>query len=123
MHEMPVTQGILNMALEAAAGHRVTEIYLQAGRMAAIVPSSVEIFFDHLSRDTLAEGARLHFEILPVEMACTDCGRPADLSQWADERPQVIMARAIALGCACGSKRLRVTGGVSFGMVKIEVEE
>ncbi len=123
MHEMPVTQGILNMALEAAEGHRVTDIYLQVGCMAAVVPSSVEIFFDHLSKGTLAEGARLHFETLPVEMACIDCGRSADLSQWTDERPQIIMARAIARGCVCCRKRLRVTGGATFGMVKIEVEE
>lgn len=123
MHEMPVTQGILNMALEAAGGQRVTDIYLQVGRMAAVVPSSVEVFFDHLSQGTLAQGARLHFEAVPVEMACLDCGRAADLSEWIDERPQVIMARAIARGCACGSKRLRVTGGVSFGMVKIEVAD
>jgi len=120
---MPVTQGILNMALQAAEGHRVTDIYLQVGRMAAVVPSSVEVFFDHLSKGTLAESARLHFETLPVEMACLDCGRPADLSQWTNERPQVIMARAIARGCACGSQRLRVTAGVSFSMVKIEVAD
>ena len=112
------------MALQAAEGHRVTDIYLQVGRMSAVVPSSVEVFFDHLSKGTLAEGARLHFETLPVEMACLDCGRPADLSQWANERPQVIMARADRPSAAlCGSKRLRVTGGVSFGMVKIEVED
>ncbi len=123
MHEMPVTQGILNMALEAAGGQRVTDIYLEVGRMAAVVPNSVEVFFDHLSEGTLAQGARLHFETVPVEMACLDCGRAADLSEWIDERPQVLMARAIARGCACGSKRLRVTGGVSFGMVKIEVAD
>lgn len=123
MHEMPVTQGILNMALEAAGERRVTDIYLQVGRMAAIVPSSVEVFFDHLSKGTPAEGAQLHFEITPLEMTCLDCGRPADLSAWLDDRPQVIMARAIAQGCACGSKRLRVTGGVSFGMTRIAVEE
>ncbi len=123
MHEMPVTQGLLNMALEAAGGRRVTDIYLQVGRMAAIVPSSVEVFFDHLSRGTLAEGARLHFETMPMEMGCLDCGRPVDLSAWPDDRPQVIMARAIARGCTCGSKRLRVTGGVSFGMTRIEVED
>lgn len=123
MHEMPVTQGILNMALEAAGGRRVTDIYLQVGRMAAVVPSSVEVFFDHLSKGTLAEGAQLHFETMPMEMGCLDCGRPTDLSAWLNDRPQVIMARAIAQGCACGSKRLRVTGGVSFGMSRIEVEE
>jgi len=123
MHEMPVTQGLLNMALEAAAGRRVTDIYLQVGRMAAIVPSSIEVFFDHLSKGTLAEGARLHFELMPVEMGCLDCSQPADLSRWASDHPQVIMARAIAQGCSCGSKGLRVTGGVSFGMTRIEVEE
>jgi hydrogenase nickel incorporation protein HypA/HybF len=123
VHEMPVTQALINMALEAAGGQRVADIYLRAGRMSAIVPASVEVFFDHLSKGTLAEGARLHFEVEPVEMACLDCGQPADLSQWAGQQPQVIMARAIAQGCICGSKRLRVTGGVSFGMVKIEVDE
>ncbi len=123
MHEMPVTQGLLNLALEAAAGRRVTDIYLHVGQMAAIVPSSVEVFFDHLSKGTLAEGAQLHFEMLPVEMHCLDCGGAADLSAWADDRPQVLMARAIARGCACGSKRLRVTGGVSFGMTRIEVDD
>lgn len=122
MHEMPVTQAILNLALEAAEGQRVTDIYLRVGRMSAIVPASVEVFFAHLSKDTQAEGARLHFEVEPVEMTCLDCGRPADLSQWADQLPQIIMARAIGAGCVCGSKRLRVTGGVRFGVVKIEVE-
>jgi hydrogenase nickel incorporation protein HypA/HybF len=123
MHEMPVTQGVLNMALEAAGGRRVADIYLRVGVMSAIVPSSVEVFFVHLSKGTGAEGARLHFEAAPLEMACLECGQPADLSLWTDQRPQVIMARAIGRGCACGSKRLRVTGGVSFELVKIEVEE
>ena len=55
MHEMAVTQAMLNMALEHAKGHRITDIYLQVGRMSAIVPESVEVFFDYLSKDTLAE--------------------------------------------------------------------
>jgi hydrogenase nickel incorporation protein HypA/HybF len=123
MHEMPVTQGILNMALEHAQGHRVTDIYLRAGQFSAVVPSSVETFFRYLSKDTLAEGARLHFETEPLEMTCQTCGRRTDLTEWAKERPQLIMARAIAKGCACGSKNLRVSGGVSFGMVSVELEE
>lgn len=123
MHEMPVTQQIVNLAVQAAGGQRVTAIYLQVGQMSAIVPDSVEVFFDHLSRGTLAEGARLHFEVMPLEMGCLDCGRAVDLSQWASDRAQVVMARAIAQGCACGSKHLRVTGGVSFGMTRIEVED
>ena len=123
MHEMPVTQGILNMALEHAQGRRVTNIYLQAGQFSAVVPSSVEIFFGYLSKGTLAESAKLHFEMLPLEMTCQTCGQKADLAEWATERPQLIMGRAIAKGCVCGSKNLRVSGGVSFGMVSIDVDE
>jgi hydrogenase nickel incorporation protein HypA/HybF len=123
MHEMPVTQGILNMALEHAQGRRVTDIYLQAGQFSAVVPSSVEIFFGYLSKGTLAEGAQLHFEMVSLEMTCLACGQKADLTEWAAERPQLIMGRAIARGCVCGSKNLRVTGGVSFGMVSIDVAE
>ena len=122
MHEMSVTQGILDLALQHAGGRRITDIYLQVGRMSPVIPDSVQVFFDYLSKDTPAEDARLHFEITPIEMVCQDCQHPADLSPWQNERPQVMMARALAKGCPCGSKRLRVVSGISFGMVSIEVE-
>ena len=122
MHEMPVTQTLLNMALEHARGRRVTDVYLQVGKMSAIIPDSVEVFFDYLSKDTLAEGAKLHFTMMPVEMTCQDCGRLAELDEWADEMPQVIMREAFSRGCECGSKQLRVTGGVKFGLLSIDVE-
>lgn len=124
MHEMAVTQHLMNLALEHADGHRVTDIYLEVGRMSAIVPDSVGIFFRHLSEGSMAEGAELHFKIMPMEMTCQDCGEPVDLSEWENEpRPPMVMARAIAKGCQnCGSKNLRVTGGVGFEMISIDVE-
>ncbi len=122
MHEMPVTQAMLNMALQHADGQRIADIYLQVGKMSAIVPESVEVFFDYLSEGTLAEGATLHFERVPIEMSCLDCGQQADLSQWADESPQSIMMKALHRGCECGSKKLRVTGGVGFEMTSLNVE-
>ncbi len=123
MHEMPVTQSLLNMVLERAQGRRVTDVYLKVGRMSSIVPDSVEVFFDYLSRDTLAEGAQLHFEILPLEMTCLACGQPVALDGWAEERPHVIMSKAFEQGCSCGSKDLRITGGVGFELVSFDVKE
>ena len=122
MHEMAATQVMLNMALEHADGQRIIDIYLRVGRMSAIVPESVQLFFDYLSKDTLAEGAALHFEVLPIEMTCLDCGKQADLSEWADELPQAVMMHALERGCDCGSNKLRVTGGAGFDMVSIAVE-
>lgn len=122
MHEMSLTQSMLNLALKSAGGQRITDLYLEVGQMSVVVPESVEVFFDYLSRGTLAEGARLHFEIKPVEMTCLDCGEPQNLSEWSDERPHVIMQKAFARACACGSKNLRVTGGVRFGLAGIEID-
>jgi hydrogenase nickel incorporation protein HypA/HybF len=122
MHEMPVTQALLDIALKHAEGRRITDIYLHVGRMSAIVPESVGVFFEYLSKDTLAEGARLHFERTPLEMTCQDCQQQMDLSEWSERAPQIIMQQAFARGCTCGSKNLRVTAGVSFGLVSIDVE-
>lgn len=122
MHEMSVTQAMLDMALEHANGQRITDIYLQVGKMSLIVPECVELYFEYLSRDTLAQGAALHFETAPLELTCLDCGRQVDLSDWADDPPRVIMVEALAQGCECGSNNLRVTGGTGFHMVSLEVE-
>ena len=121
MHEMAVTQALLDIALKNANGQCITDVHLQVGRMSAIVPDSVQVFFKYLSRDTLAEGARLHFEILPLEMTCQDCQQPMELGEWVEDSPHLIMHKAFTRGCGCGSKNLRVTGGVSFGLVSIDV--
>jgi hydrogenase nickel incorporation protein HypA/HybF len=122
MHEMSITQAMLDMALKHAQGHRITDIHLRVGRMSGIVPESVEFYFEYLSKGTLAEGATLHFETVPLEMTCVDCGRQADLGDWTDEPPRAIMIQALARGCECGSNNLRVTGGTGFDMVSLEVD-
>ena len=122
MHEMSITQAMLDLALEHSKGQRITDVYLRVGRMSLVVPESVEFYFEHFSKDTLAEGARLHFETAPLEMTCLDCGRQADLSDLMNEQPRAVMVQALAQGCQCGSKNLRVTGGTGFDMVSLEVD-
>lgn len=123
MHEMPVAQHVLNLALQAAGRDRVSDIYLRVGALSAIVPSSVEVFFAHLSRGTPAEHARLHFEVVPLAMHCPECGRPADLSRWRDRPPPVAMAYALAAGCPCGGRHLQVADGTGFELTRIVVED
>jgi len=72
MHEASITQAMLDLALEHAKGQRITDVYLRVGRMSFIVPESVEFYFEYLGQDTVAEGARLHFEAAPLEMTCLD---------------------------------------------------
>lgn len=122
MHEMAVTQSLLDTVLKHAAGRRVTEIYLRVGRLSSIVPESVEIYFDYLSRETPARQAHLHFEIAPAEITCQTCGQTVDIPD-SDDPPPLIIQQAFGRGCGCGSHNLQVTGGVGFDLLRLEIEE
>jgi hydrogenase nickel incorporation protein HypA/HybF len=120
LHELPITQGILRIALEAAeragtgatgaGAPRIRAINLVVGDLSSIVDDAVQFYFDLLSQDTAAVGARLCFERQPATMACRDCGRSFDV------RPPLPRA------CPhCAGERLQVTGGRELRVASIEV--
>ena len=119
---MTITQSLLNTVLEEAGDRRVTHVHLRVGEMSCIVPHQVEIFFKYLSRGSSAEAARLNFENLPLEITCLDCQKTCDLSAWQGEQPRQVMCNAFARGCECGSRNLRVTGGIGFELSGLEIE-
>jgi hydrogenase nickel incorporation protein HypA/HybF len=115
MHELPATQGLLDLALEhmeKAGGSRIDAINLVVGDLTSIVDDSVQFYFDLLSRDTAAAGAELRFRREPGQGSCGECGH-----EW-DVKPP--LERVCP---ACGSLALRVTGGREFYVDSIEVDE
>ena len=123
MHEMPFTQAILEMALESAEGKKIRRIHLRVGWLSAIVPASVEVFFDFLSRDTLAEGAVLEFETVPIILNCLNCRRDIELAFDPQGNPRQALAMAFRSGCPCGKGKLKVTGGLDFDLTGIDVDD
>lgn len=114
MHELPVTQGILQVAIETAQQNhagRITDIHLVIGALASIVDDSVQFYFDILSRQTLAEGAALHFRRKPAEAACRDCGHT------------FMVTLPLPLACpSCAGLRLHVQGGREFYVESIDID-
>jgi hydrogenase nickel incorporation protein HypA/HybF len=115
MHELPVTEGILSVAIEAArqnGGHRITDIYLVIGELTSIVDDSVQFYFDLLGKDTLAEGAKLHFRREPGQGVCWDCDHTFEAR-----------APLTPLCPACHGARVQVTGGREFYLESIEIAD
>jgi len=115
MHELPITESILSIALEAARGAgagRIVAINLVIGDLSSIVDDSVQFYFDLLSQGTPAEGATLRFQREPAHATCSDCGHRFQVTP-----PLVPVCPA------CGGMRLEVSGGRGFAVDSIEVDD
>jgi hydrogenase nickel incorporation protein HypA/HybF len=76
MHELPITESILKIVLkhgEANDVKKVKAIHLRIGRLSDLEDDWIQRYFDYLSKDTLAEGAKLVIERTPVIMQCNAC--------------------------------------------------
>jgi hydrogenase nickel incorporation protein HypA/HybF len=107
MHEVSVMQQALELALEQAGcqgASRIHRIALRVGTLSGVVPEALEFAFDVVSRGTIAEGARLDVERVPVLCSCPACGlefRPAepdyDCPRCLRPRTRVVQGRELEL--------------------------
>ncbi len=113
MHELGITQNLLNLALqyaEPAGAKKITALHLVIGELSSVVDDSVQFYWDFISQGTIAQGAVLHFERIPAAFECQDCG--------------AVFPRSDGFACpSCGSGRVRVKQGEEFYLRSIEVEE
>jgi hydrogenase nickel incorporation protein HypA/HybF len=85
MHELAITQNMLDIALEQAEKHnacKITKINLVVGEMSGVVDECVLFYFDFLSKDTIASDATLSFERIPIKAHCYDCDITFPLSEF-----------------------------------------
>ncbi|MCP3903103.1 MAG: hydrogenase maturation nickel metallochaperone HypA [Planctomycetes bacterium] len=77
MHELPITQGILDLVIEhaeRAGGGRITDVHIVAGELSGVVDECIVFYWDIISDGTAAERARLHIRRVPLEFECRECG-------------------------------------------------
>lgn len=77
MHEMSITQSVLDIVLEQAkdaGATRVNGVKLRFGTLTSVVPDCVAFYFEQMTEGTIAEGAKLDVEIVPLRMKCSQCG-------------------------------------------------
>jgi hydrogenase nickel incorporation protein HypA/HybF len=114
MHELSITQSILEIALrhaQQAGARRITAINLVIGDLTGFLDDSIQFYFDFLSEDSIARGAQLHFERIAARVRCQACGAdyvPPNSRLWACPE--------------CGALGSEVIAGREFSIASLEIE-
>jgi hydrogenase nickel incorporation protein HypA/HybF len=114
MHELPVTQSLLELALEhaeKAGAVRILRLNITIGNLASIVDDSVQFYWDIISKETIAEGAELVFQRIATEIKCLDCNR------------SYLPVDGISACPKCSGYHVKVIAGQEFYLDSIEVEK
>lgn len=113
MHELAITTSLLAVALDKAEQsgvRRIRSIRLRIGELSGYVPDAVELNFSMLAAGTVAEGAALVIEPVPLRCACRRCGRDYPGKPDDFRCPE------------CGASDITVTGGREMFIESMEVE-
>lgn len=113
MHELAITQSILDIAEKVCREHNarhVREVRICLGAYSGVVPACVQDYFDVISAGTIAENARLNIKTLPVIMKCRTC-------RWQGE-----IDRMHIMCPACQGTDLKMIQGREFYVESLEVD-
>jgi len=113
MHELPVTENLLEIAIRhanKAEATRILSLNIVIGQYASIVDDSIQFYWDIITDGTLAQGANLNFHRISAEFRCMNCHHC--FSPVMELLPCPV----------CGSSKLDLISGAEFFLESIEVE-
>jgi len=84
MHELPVTQNIINICIEEAeknGAKKIDKINIVVGALSDIVPDSIHMYFELLTKGTILQGTELKVKKIKARILCKDCGLEEELNK------------------------------------------
>ena len=116
MHELQVTESILDIVVKHAKANQVNKvlsIQLKIGELSDLENEWIQRYFDYLSKETLAEGAKLRIERTPVVMQCNECSHTYEVN----------MKEVKDIQCPeCGGEENTFISGREYYIKDMEVE-
>jgi hydrogenase nickel incorporation protein HypA/HybF len=113
VHELAIAESLLEIVLEEGRRHdlqKVNVIRLQIGALAAVIPEALTFSFEMVSSDTIASGATLKIETLPIVARCSAC----DVNFEVENQ--------VFLCLRCGQPVFELISGRELSMVSMEGE-
>lgn len=108
MHELALTESVVDAVAQRLPGARISCVRLDVGALSGVVADSVRFCFDLVTEGTNLEGARLEITQTPGRCRCGSCG--------AEFEPE----GALML-CSCGSAEVTVLCGQEFTIASVQV--
>jgi hydrogenase nickel incorporation protein HypA/HybF len=110
MHELGITQSIVAIVAEHAAGRPVKRVVVEIGTLAGVMADAVQFCFDTVVQGTPLEGAVLEIRRIEARARCGSCG--TEFSQAALFSP-----------CPCGSHVIERLSGEELNVKEYEIAE
>ncbi len=84
MHELPITEDILRIALthaEKNGAKRIVKINLVIGELTDLIDEWVQRYFEYLAKETIAAHATLVIERVPITVMCPKCKKTFEVDK------------------------------------------
>ena len=111
MHEFSIVEGLMGIITETAQKHaltRVDAVKLKIGAMRQAMPEAIQFAFEALADGTVAQGAKIIIEEVPVRIRCNDCSGEFTVKDFAFFCP------------SCESRRVTVIEGKELYIESLE---
>jgi len=109
MHELTLTQSIVEMVAEHARGRRVRRVTLEVGRLTCIMPSALQFCFEVATLGTALEGASLDIIEIEAQARCSVCG-------------DTFVQDELRAPCSCGAHDFTRISGEELRVKQYEVD-
>jgi hydrogenase nickel incorporation protein HypA/HybF len=106
VHELAITQGVVEAVTERTGTARVVTVRVRVGRLAGVVPDAMRFCFELVTAGTPLEGAALEFDQPDGRGRCRTCGADVEL-------PDLILL------CPCGSADVEVVAGRELAVASV----
>lgn len=110
MHELAITQSLVETVAAATGGARVATVRIRVGRLSGVVPDAMRFAFDVVAVGTSLEGAVLEIEEPVGRGRCRTCGDDIELAD-------------LILLCPCGSADVEVRSGRELAVASVDLTD
>jgi hydrogenase nickel incorporation protein HypA/HybF len=108
VHELAITESVVQAVTERLPGSAISCVHLEIGAMSGVVADSVRFCFELVTEGTSLQGARLEISQPAARCRCRACG-----TEFEPDGPIPL--------CSCGSADVAVLAGNELRIMSVEL--